>query len=65
MLMSKDKQGYWRTVIGGIHPRALYFYQLNDSAEDRWGGPGSSLPDKAITGQELTTAPLSFILFEA
>ena len=29
--MSKDGQGYWRTVIGGIHPGALYFYQLDNA----------------------------------
>jgi len=45
------KGSAWRKVI--------------DSAEQCWGGPGSSLPEIANAGQELTCAPLSFVLFES
>ncbi|HJQ70627.1 MAG TPA: malto-oligosyltrehalose trehalohydrolase [Blastocatellia bacterium] len=38
--------------------------KMIDSAEAVWGGPGSPLPASVMIAQELTAAPLSFVLFE-
>lgn len=37
--------------------------KLLDSAESRWDGPGSSLPERTARAQKLTMAPLSAVLF--
>jgi maltooligosyltrehalose trehalohydrolase len=37
--------------------------KLLDSAESRWDGPGSSLPERTARAQKITMAPLSAVLF--
>lgn len=39
--------------------------KLLDSAEEKWQGPGSILPEKISSGQELTLTPQSFVLYES
>jgi maltooligosyltrehalose trehalohydrolase len=38
--------------------------RILDSADDAWGGPGTSLPGAITRSQELTVRPLSIVLFE-
>lgn len=35
-----------------------------DSAESKWMGSGSTLPDKLVQEQELTIKPQSFVLYQ-
>jgi len=39
--------------------------KLLDTTDQRWGGPGASLPDQIESGEDVTIQPLSFALFEA
>jgi maltooligosyltrehalose trehalohydrolase len=38
--------------------------KLIDSSEERWGGPGSDLPEEIAREQELNLRPFSFALYE-
>jgi maltooligosyltrehalose trehalohydrolase len=38
--------------------------KLLDSADEKWEGPGSPLPDRIETGQALTVSGLSFALYD-
>lgn len=47
---AKIPQGNWQKVI--------------DSADEKWMGPGSTLPETLDAGQKLTLQPQSFVLYE-
>lgn len=44
---------------------AAKWTKLLDTADERWSGPGASLPDQIAAGEEVTIQPSSFALFEA
>lgn len=46
--MEKDKEGYWRTTIGGVTPATKYFYRLND--ENDRPDPASQYQPQGVHG---------------
>lgn len=45
-------------------PTEAHGHKLLDSAEEKWAGPGSQLPENLAAGQQITVQPQSFAIFE-
>jgi len=50
-----------RVALEGLAGR---WWQLVDSSDDRWGGPGSGLPGALAGGERLDLPPDSFVLYD-